>query len=102
MSHADISDLHLEDEDVSRIPRTPDPSEIPSIVRELLRVVGAHGRALRDMRRLVWAVVLAVLVGSLGVVASVAVAAWSLGARMERIEALTQRLDRLEAMEARR
>lgn len=100
-SAADLSGLDLDD-DISRIPRTPEPHEVPTLVRELLRVTGQHGRAIRAMRRLVWGVVVAVLVGSLGVVVTVAGAAWSLGARMERIEALTQRIDRLEEMEGRR
>ena len=91
----DLSQLDIDD-DISRIPRTPTPSEVPTIVRELVRVTGQHGRALRAMRSLVWGVVVAMIVGSLGVVATVAGAAWSLGARMERIEALTQRIERLE------
>lgn len=91
----DLSQLDIDD-DISRIPRTPTPAEVPTIVRELVRVTGQHGRALRAMRSLVWGVVVAVIVGSLGVVVTVAGAAWSLGARMERIEALTQRIERLE------
>lgn len=98
---ADLANLDLDD-DISRIPRTPDPQEVPTIVRELVRITGAHGRALRAMRSLVWGVVVAVIVGSLGVVVTVAGAAWSLGARMERIEALTQRIERLEAAEGTR
>ena len=92
----DISDLHMDEDDISRVPRTPEPHEIPTLVRELIRVTASHGRALRAMRSLVWAVVVAVVVGSLGVVFAVASASWSLGARMERIEYLAQRLDRLE------
>lgn len=95
MTAADLSTLDLDD-DLSHVPRTPEPREIPTLVRELVRITSAHGRALRAMRRLVWGVVLAVLVGSLGVVVTVAGAALWLGGRMERLEALTERVSRLE------
>jgi hypothetical protein len=95
MSAADLSHLDLDD-DISHAPRTPEPHEIPALVRELVRVTGQHGRALRAMRRLVWGVVLAVIAGSLGVVVTVAAAALWLGGRMERLEALTERVSRLE------
>lgn len=85
------------DDDVSRIPRTPDPAEVPALVRELVRITGQHGRAIRTMRQLVWGVVIAVMLGSLGVVASVAGAALWLGARLERGESVEQRVQRLEA-----
>lgn len=97
---ADLSDLDIDD-DVSRVPRTPTPAEVPALVRELARVQSAHSRAIQAMRRLVWAVVLAVLVGSLGVIGSVAAAAWGLGGRMERIESLAWRVERLERAEER-
>jgi hypothetical protein len=42
-----------------------------ALVRELVRVQSAHGRAILAMRRLVWAVVIAVLAGSLAVTGSV-------------------------------
>lgn len=91
----DLAGLDVDD-DISRIPRTPTPQELPTIVRELVRVTGQHQRALRAIRRLTWTVIVAVLAGSLGVVATVAAAAWSLGARMERIETLTERVERME------
>jgi hypothetical protein len=53
------------------------------------------------MRRLVWAVVVAVLVGSMSVIGTVAAAAWGLGGRMERIESLAWRVERLERAEER-
>ena len=87
------------DDDVSRIPRTPSPEELPTVVRELVRMTASHARQLRAMRRLVWGVVVAVLLGSLGVVVTVAGAAWSLGARMERIESIAWRVERLERVE---
>jgi hypothetical protein len=95
MTAADLAGLDVDD-DISRIPRTPTPQELPTIVRELVRVTGQHQRALRSIRRLTWTVVVAVLAGSLGVVVTIAGAAWSLGARMERIEALTERVERME------
>ena len=87
------------DDDLSRVPRTPHPDEIPALVRELVRITGAHARQLRAMRWIVWTVVIAVLVGSLGVIATVAAAAWDLGARMERNESVTMRVERLERVE---
>lgn len=96
MAAVDIAGLDVDD-DISRIPRTPTPQELPTIVRELVRVTGQHQRALRSIRRLTWTVVVAVLAGSLGVVVTIAGAAWSLGARMERIEALTERVERMES-----
>lgn len=100
MSAADLSSLDLDD-DTSRGPRTPEPKEVPALVRELVRVQGAHGRAIRAMQRLVWGVVIAVLVGSMGVIGTVAAAAWGLGGRMERIESLAWRVERLERAEER-
>jgi hypothetical protein len=87
------------DDDISRIPRTPKPDEIPTLVRELVRMTASHARQLRAMRQLVWGVVIAVMLGSLGVVATVAGAAWSLGARMERLESVSLRVERLERVE---
>lgn len=97
---ADLSGFDLDD-DASKGPRTPTPTEVPALVRELVRVQSAHGRAIRAMQRLVWGVVIAVLVGSMGVIGSVAAAAWGLGARMERIESLAWRVERLEREEER-
>lgn len=98
MSHSADHLLDFDD-DISRIPRTPHPDEIPTLVRELVRVTASHARQLRAMRQLVWGVVVAVLVGSLGVIGTVAAAAWSLGARMERIESIAWRVERLERVE---
>ena len=98
---ADLAALDLDDDDTGAARRTPSATEVPAIVRELVRIQGAHGRAIRAMRRLVWGVVLAVLLGSLGVIASVAAASWGLGARMERIESLAWRVERLERAEER-
>ena len=92
----DLAALEIDD-DVSRIPRTPEPHELPTYVRELVRITGQHGRAIRTMRQLVWGVVIAVMLGSIGVVASVAGAALWLGARLERGESVEQRVQRLEA-----
>lgn len=100
MTAADLSSLEIDD-DESRSPKTPSATEVPALVRELVRIQGAHGRAIRAMRRLVWGVVIAVLVGSLGVIGTVAAAAWGLGARMERIESLAWRVERLERAEER-
>ena len=100
MSSADLSKLDIDD-DLSKAPRTPEPREVPALVRELVRVQGAHSRAIGAMRRLVLAVVVAVLVGSMGVIGTVAAAAWGLGGRMERIESLAWRVERLERAEER-
>ena len=100
MSAADLSSLDLDD-DASHGPRTPEPKEVPALVRELVRVQSAHSRAIRAMQRLVWGVVIAVLVGSMGVIGTVAAAAWGLGGRMERIESLAWRVERLERAEER-
>lgn len=97
------SDFTLDfDDDLSHVPATPTPSEVPSHVRELLRVVAGHARQHRTLRRLIWSVVGAVALGSFTVVGAVAGAAWYLGARMERLESITWRVERLErAMEDR-
>lgn len=99
MSAHDLVDF---DDDLSDVPRTPEMTEIPPLVRELTRIQRTHARAIGAMRRLVWGVVVAVLVGSLGVIGTVAAAAWGLGARMERIESLAWRVERLERAEERR
>ncbi len=95
---SDLFDLHLDD-DLSRGPKTPTPDEVPSHVRELLRVVGSHARQHQMLRRMIWAVIAAVAFGSLGVIGAVAGAAWSLGGRMERLESIAWRVERLERME---
>lgn len=100
MAPTDFSGLVIDDDD-SHSPKTPEPKEVPALVRELVRVQSAHGRAIRAMQRLVWGVVIAVLVGSMGVIGTVAAAAWGLGGRMERIESLAWRVERLERAEER-
>lgn len=102
MSAADFADLDDDVDDTGRVPRTPTETEVPAIVREHSRAILLHAKHLRAYRRVLWGVVIAVLVGSLGVIGTVAAFGFGLGARMERIESLAWRVERLERAEERR
>lgn len=81
----------------------PDLTGVPSEIRELTLRVHSHGRSIRGMSYLVRAVIAAVFAGSMSVAGSIIGAAWYLGARMERLEVLSERVAHLEArMEAQR
>lgn len=93
---AEVAGLVGYGEEITAVPKTPTPTEVPALVRELGRASIMHGRALAAMRRLVWAVVISVALGSIGVMGAVGGAGMWLGGQMSRIESLDRRVEVLE------